>query len=398
MTAAGGPGRIVELVEHTPRLLDAAELPEAAGEALWHHYGAQVDVEFPSPRTAGRWRLTPKGWVGFIPLSPDLGIALRPKVGVRSVFGMLEHAYGLPSFRTLAGVHACTSLEELYERIASILGQRVRERVRRGLLHAYETADDRLPYVRGRLDVRRLAATPWEARVPCTFEERTADVADNRLLIWALHLATRSGLCGERSSGHVRDAHRALHHAVTVVEQAPSDYLGRRYDRLNDDYAPMHALARFIVEHAGPRHAHGEHTMVPFILDMNRLFEAFVAAWLPAHLPDHLEVEAQANLGFGAGAPVRFVADLVLRHRATRAVLAVLDTKYKSDAVPSSDDVAQVVAYAEAWGTTEAVLVYPERRAWEARVGGVRVRALGFTLEGEIEEAGSGFLEAVVRG
>lgn len=185
---------------------------------------------------------------------------------------------------------------------------------------------------------------------------------------------------------------------VSLREHEPGDYVGRRYDRLNDDYAAMHALGRFIVEQAGPRHAHGEHGMVPFLLDMNRLFEQFVAAWLRAHLPDELTVDHQDNMTFGAGTTVRFVADLVLRHRATGKVIAVLDTKYKTSPAPSSDDLAQVVAYAQAWGTTEAVLVYPEGSgcSWEAQVGGVRVRALGFALQANIEQAGVAFKAALL--
>lgn len=157
----------------------------------------------------------------------------------------------------------------------------------------------------------------------------------------------------------------------------------------------MHALGRFIVEQASPRHAHGAHAMVPFLLDMNRLYEEFVAAWLRAHLPPQWVVEQQDDLSFGSTGQVRFIADLVIRDCVTGAALMVLDTKYKRDSSPSSDDLAQVAAYATAWGTEEAVLIYPTapEPAWRAHVGRVRVRALTFSLSGDLDAAGRSFLE-----
>ena len=79
--------------------------------------------------------------------------------------------------------------------------------------------------------------------------------------------------------------------------------------------------------------------------------------------------------------------------------LCVVDTKYKAPESPSTDDVAQVVAYAEAKGCTEAVLVYPVRlhRPLDASVGDIRVRTLTFPLDGDLDEGGEGLLESLLR-
>ena len=139
-------------------------------------------MEFPSPKTAGAWRLTSQGWVGYIPLSPDLGIALRPKVGLSNLFRMLEYAYRLESFRFLDDMFESSSLTEFYERLARVLARRVLDRARKGLYRAYLGREERLPYVRGRLDARRLAQSPWRTDLPCAYQERTADVEDNQIL------------------------------------------------------------------------------------------------------------------------------------------------------------------------------------------------------------------------
>lgn len=86
--------------------------------------------------------------------------------------------------------------------------------------------------------------------------------------------------------------------------------------------------------------------------------------------------------------------DLVLYDRPGGTPLAILDTKYKPVQGPSTADVAQVVAYAEARGCTEAVLLYPVRleKPMDLRVGRIRVRTLGFELAGDLDAAGERLL------
>jgi 5-methylcytosine-specific restriction enzyme subunit McrC len=75
-----------------------------------------------------------------------------------------------------------------------------------------------------------------------------------------------------------------------------------------------------------------------------------------------------------------------------------MDTKYKAASTPSPEDFAQVVAYAKAKGCNEAVLVYPSALAkpLEAEVGGIRVRSLVFSLDGDLDEAGQVFVQDVL--
>src|SRR3989304_7909613 len=57
--------------------------------------GRKLRLSFPSPKTNGKWQFTSQGWVGYIPLTPDLGLALRPKIQLGNIFRMLEYAYAV---------------------------------------------------------------------------------------------------------------------------------------------------------------------------------------------------------------------------------------------------------------------------------------------------------------
>ena len=127
----------------------------------------------------------------------------------------------------------------------------------------YVADSDTLPFVRGRIDVPSRIRSPWAVATPCHFEEHTADVEENRILAWTLHTIARSRVCTERTTGRVRRAYREVAGLAGVEPVSPRACVGRLYDRLNEDYRPMHALCRFFLESAGPHHDAGDRTMLP---------------------------------------------------------------------------------------------------------------------------------------
>ncbi len=390
-----GP-RVVELAEYEPRRLARSELPADIGETLWRYYGSQVAVEFPSPKTGDRWELTLLGWAGTIPLTPEYHFSLRPRTPLTNLFGMLEYAYGLKSFYLLPGLTKCDSIEGFYERLAGLLAGRVLERSRQGLYRAYLDRTERLPYLRGRLEPAGSHSRPGQVRLTCHYRESTVDIEDNQILLWALRTIAGSGLGSARVLPAVRRAYRALQGVVSLTPFPPRACTGRSYNRLNEDYRLLHALCRFFLEGSGPGHVQGDRTMVPFLVNMARLYERFVAEWLRVHLPPGLVLERQARVGLTGGEDLHFDIDLVL-YQAGRAKW-VLDTKYKTESGPSTADIAQVVAYAQAKGCREAVLVYPARpaRPLDSQVGDIRVRSLTFALDGDLEAGGRSFLQALL--
>lgn len=400
MTVTAAPLRIHELEEHAPLSLDGAALAQAEGERLLEQYGGRIRVDFPSPSSAGRWRLVSRGWVGYIPLSPELGLSLRPKVPITNLFRMLEYAYDLKSFQFLEGLTGMGSLAEVYERLASVLARRVIDRTRKGLYRSYLGRRDALPYLRGALDLREHLRRPWAVDLSCAFQEHTADLEDNQILSWTLQCIARTQACSERVRPLVRRAYRSLLAVTTLQPFTPDACLDRPYTRLNDDYRPLHALCRFFLAHTGPTHEQGGDRALPFLVDMNQLFELFVARWLGAHLPPGLRMEAQEPVSVGDPEQLRFAIDLVLYRNPGHRTAAVLDTKYKAPEAAATGDVAQVVAYAELKGCTEAFLVYPQQlsRPLDVQIGRIRVRSLAFPLRGDLERAGQELLRRLVAG
>lgn len=391
MTVA--PGAEIELVEHTEKRLSGIGLSAATAEFLWRRHRKHVEVGFPSPRTEHQWELRALGWVGTVPLPEGGYLRMLPKVPLANLFAMLELAYDLRGFELLAGVAPAASLDDYYERLAHVLAERVRNRLRRGLYRRYVGERDRLPYLRGRLDLASAVRRPWSPRLDCRFEEHRSDVDDNRILAWTLDRALRCAPCNRAEvRANLRQALRQLRHHTRLTPCSPADCRGRTYDRLNEDYRPLHALCAFLLSHTGPSHESGDRESLPFLVDMASLFERFVGRWLGQKLPQGLTLRTEPPLAVGDG--LSWYPDLVLYDRRGRP-LAVLDCKYKRPPSPASDDVAQVVAYASHLRAHHAVLIYPSplRRPLDAQVGTVRVHSAEFLLEGDLDEAGHRLLE-----
>ena len=390
------PHRVIELKEFVRRSFSPNEIPEQAGTLLWQKYESQVAVDFPGPKTGGQWQLTPQGWVGNIPLTESISLALQPKVPIENIFRMLEYAYGLKSFRFLTGDVSYESLQDVYERLARILARRILDRARKGLYRAYVARTETLPYVRERLDMQQVIRKPWQVRPLCHYHLHTPDIEENQILAWTLGTIIRSGLSREEVRSTVRQAIRRLQGSVALQPYAAADCVGRLYTRLNDDYRLLHALCRFFLEHTGPSLETGKHTMLPFLVDMARLFESFVAAWLGEHLHESLRFKPQERVNFSNG--TYFNIDLVLYDVEADGTLGpariVLDTKYKAPRQPATSDISQVVTYAVAKGCKEAVLIYPTPlpNPFDESVGAIRVRSLSFDLGDSLEDAGQGFL------
>jgi 5-methylcytosine-specific restriction enzyme subunit McrC len=391
--------RKIEIDEYKTARLGHNEIRESQGISLHKNFENQVDVVPPSAFNDHQWELTASGWVGFIPVDDDIGILLKPKVEIGNLFRMLEYAYDLESFEFLEDITDCSSLQDLYERLANILAQKVVSRGKKGLFRDYLRFEEQLPYLRGRWDVRRSMLRFWEPDVQCKYEEHTADVEDNQILAWTLLVIIRSGICSERVLPTVRKAYRMLRNTVRVSRIPASACINRLYNRLNGDYHPMHILCRFFLEQTGPTHEEGDRSILPFLVNMNALFERFVTRWLQAHLPPDLILRDQERVDIDDEGRIKFRIDLVIMDAKTRVVKYVIDTKYKTPDHPDTSDISQVVSYAEATLCKEAILLYPAtlKHPYDREIGRIRVRSLAFSLDKDLDEAGSDLLSMLVR-
>ncbi len=390
---------ILEFCEEEDFKVNANQLDRDTARSIFDLYKGKVSILEPGFERPDYYILRSSGFVGQIPVNEDLLIKINPKITVSNLFCMLEYAYDLKSFHLLEGNIGVDVVEEIYERLASILASRVLNRVSRGLYRDYIEEEAPLTYLRGKCLMMRSFRNSMRGslHLDCEYEENTADLEDNRILAWTLYWLPRLPIKREDVRFKVKKAYRSLAGSVNLEKIDPSACVGRIYHRMNEDYRPMHGLCRFFLEHCGPGMEVGDRDFLPFLLSMPNLFESFVANWFNMHLPAGLKMVVQYSTKFDELGHFKFAIDLVLMDVGTDKVLAILDTKYKRHEKPSNEDINQVVAYALHMNTENAFLVYPSfnTEAIDIEVGSdkkVKVRSLVFDLEGNLEDSGQEML------
>lgn len=368
----------------------------------WLQQGHREKVSVKKSPSGKSWRVQTFQWIGLVQREREFVLCISPKVPIANLFLMLEYAWNLRSFRVF-DAHwpvPITSLHGFYERLAVILARRALSREGRGLYRSYEVVSETLPYMRGRLDVARSLASGKPAAFRCVFEDHSADNDYNRIIFWTLRVVLLSGLATEsRSLPIVREAFRAMQQHVTPMRFTSQDLEKFDYNGLNVDYRITHALCMFFLRHSGPGHAPGTEGMLPFAVDMERLFEEFLARWLEAHIPPSWRLYSKHQVRSEGPTPLGFELDIVLYDSAGKAA-AVIDAKYKHDGVVALEDIYQVHAYSSQVACSLALLVYPVARSrrFEADIGReshVRIVAIGFDLSKSLESAGRPLLEAI---
>jgi 5-methylcytosine-specific restriction enzyme subunit McrC len=371
--------QVIEIAEYGTAYVPQSELKRWDIERIRKRGVFEIARSF----DGDNFELAVQGFVGQVPINDRLTIRIHPKLPVSNLFWMLDIVYKLDAFDTWdESLTSIGSIDDLFERLGSILAHRTSRRIQRGLYKNYIGISDDLEVVRGRINVAesmlRLSASP---RLACEFQEHSADLVENQIVLFALDLIARSNIRNEISAGAVRRARQSLVSGVRLIPFNSSACVNRRYNRLNDDYRALHALSRFFIDHIGPSFIEGSHDVLPFVVDMPKLFETFVAEWLSANAPAELEISPQYTLNMKANVELQLRVDLVVKRRATGQVLAVMDTKYKNDERPSTSDVSQIALYAHETGAAKAILVYPKPLAQQLRASSKNVEIRSISLD-----------------
>ena len=344
-------------------------------------------------------RLRAFSWVGVVQLG-EIRINVIPKLAG-------EHVGLVRLLEWLAGLDELTDLQSdprvdldgthLLDLVALLLVREVERVLRRGLRSDYVVHEEALGVLRGRLLFERQLRTRHGRfdRLECRFDERSADIFDNRLLLAAVErCATRAGSVTTRRRAtrvRARLAEACDAHDVALPRRSID------YSRLNTYYRQAHELAWIVLEGTqglDDLYISGDTRSFAFLLDMNRLFERFVERVLQRAVGVH---GVRVLLQHRSGSVVRradtgrdysqLIPDVLLSADDPAATWPI-DTKYKRYSQRRIDrsDIAQVFLYATSLGVQHdarpphALIVYPaesqELEQIPLEVRGVAGRAL----------------------
>jgi 5-methylcytosine-specific restriction enzyme subunit McrC len=314
----------------------------------------------PAVSSEGCYDLTPGSLVGAVAL-PDLAVEIRPKLPIDRLLFLIS--YTLERRRWELVDFDLQQAESLVEAIVPGFVRQVRRALQRGVLQGYRIEEAALQTVRGRvrfddqLRERFGVFPPAEVR----YDEYTEDIMENRLLKAAI---ARLGRLRLRST-EVRRSLRAFD--LTLAGVQAEEYDARHlpeiiWTRLNERYRPAVDLARLILRATSFDVAHGGVRATGFLVDMNKVFEDFVALALRDELRLSERVFPQGSRGhtlrLDLEGRITLLPDISWWD-AGRPIF-VGDVKYKrlrEDEVKNAD-IYQVLAYTIAADLPGGLLIY----------------------------------------
>ncbi len=192
------------------------------------------------PAADGRLVLNPGGVVGVGEVG-ERRITVQPKIGVGRLMFLL--GYSLDSVRWQEEFPEVADAPDLLEAIVPAFVAAVRRATARGVLRGYQERNEDLSTIRGRIDFDQLIKKRYGIFPPidCRFDDYTADVEMNRLLLAATdRLLALPGL-GAASVGSLRSL-RTLFGEVSRIRYAPHAVPAVRYTRLTAALPDCHRV------------------------------------------------------------------------------------------------------------------------------------------------------------
>jgi 5-methylcytosine-specific restriction enzyme subunit McrC len=292
---------------------------------------------------------------------------------------MLSYAYG---FRT-RNVHTAllaTRRGSWLEVLTRIFSEELHRLVRGGIDRGYVSVTETVGVLRGRWEIeRQLTRGPLQKHLfDVVHDEFSEDTPLNRIFKFTVEL-----LLGETRDAKNRSLLLDLREWFLEVARLPlldpADLDQIHLTRLNERYQSPYNLAKLLLECRIPVMQFGDRPLTAFLLDMDLLFQRFVAGFLSRHFSEIVpedwssgSIRSQMKgkptylmerLPTGQ-ANYQLIPDLCLESRGGQ-VWAILDTKYKAldldsdDLSPTESDVYQVLVYCDRLGSRVAALVFP---------------------------------------
>ena len=344
----------------------------------------------PVPGTTDQYTINPRNYIGLINTGHHT-IHIAPKIGISRALFLITYALNPNNWRD-----TYTPADDdltLNEAIAIPFTHHTHNATRRHLLHGYQTIDDTLHGIKGRIRFNDQLRRHQRLTVPIevSYDEHTPDITENRILLAALHKLNRL----QRLTPDLQHDIKRLTRNFTGV--TPTTYNQQHIptphiNRLNQHYAPALALAELILTNRTLELAPGTNTNNSLLFDMSTVFETFVHTALreALHLTPHQFPRAgKQPLYLDTAHHIRLKPDISWWQHSTCTLIG--DIKYKKTISGDGNnaDLYQALAYANATQLTNATLIYASSEnptATHTTIDGTTIHIEALNLNGTPHE------------
>ena len=359
------------------------ELPRPIADAL----AASGVVQIGFTDRPGWWEVAASTHIGVISVG-GLQVVIQPKIDINRLVFLMGYARR-PDYWRDERVHL-DAAADLPEALADAFVRLATRALDQGLLKGYQTVEETLPVLRGRIREADQLRRRWGRSIPLEvrYDEFTVDIAENRLLLAAVERLLRTPQVGVRHRGGLQRLRLILSDVTAPVRGGARP--SWTPSRLNARYMPALELAELVLDGRSFEQRVGDLVVSGYLFNMAKVFEDFVCTALGRALVGRAggSVKTQDPWALDAAGAVGMKPDLVWYAHSDHVSgaghgrpTAVVDAKYKAEkpaGFPNAD-VYQMLAYCTRLGLPMGWLVYAkgnEAGATHEVVGaGIEVRA-----------------------
>lgn len=224
------------------------------------------------------YEVMPGHHIGVVQVS-DRVFVVQPKVSIPRLGFALSYALDLVEWQDRVPYATAGSLADL---VAALFADALAGAVRRGLLQGYRSVEETAMTIRGRIRIdEQLRRRPGRLiPIEVGFDDFTEDIDANRVLRGALHRLSRLPLRHERTRRKLAVLQGPFVETVSLVEYRRGEVPVVALSRLGAHCRPAVELAKLILESTTPEVGGGDVDAAGFVVDMNKVFEAFVRSAL----------------------------------------------------------------------------------------------------------------------
>lgn len=378
-------------IELTEQARETLRISEADALRLARcRLGLQVELDTP-----GAYEVRSCNLVG-VDLVDHLEIEVRPKLPITNLLYLLGET---PEDLRLGDdvghsgqPGAVVVLQELFATALSRV-------LSRGLPTLYVQRREKLPVVRGRIEVLELTTKGFGLvpPVPCAFDDQSFDTEPNRRLLAAAaalaalpvgRQATRTLL--RRLANRLRSAVTSVRYGANLKELR----VGKEVDlqlgkRGAASYRSALAIAQLVLSGSSAEFDKGNVSAASFVVNMDRVFERFLFERLRRSLDVPRSLWTKPSIYLDTRDRILLMPDMVEYLPDLRPRL-VLDAKWKNTSEGESSDIRQMTLYCLSLGLPFGVLIYGNATSSGARhrivETDIQIHVLDLDLSGSVAD------------
>jgi len=306
----------------------------------------------------GKQSIKASHYVGYIVL-PNHIVSITPKIPAVTFISMIRYALDLPQLKTevFSASEEVLKRRNYYDILVLFLLHLIDPLLQQGLYNNYAKYEE--TSIRGKILFKENLFNNYNRpdKVFCNYSELTADILENRIIKYTLFYLSQCHFFDDNVSLRIRNSYKRFDQVETVPIHGGS-FKSIQYNPLNEHYKPIISLCELLLSDSSlDLQTIGERTALSFLLDMNKLFEEFIANLLIERIGESNIKVQETEYPEVTEDKLKVRIDIEVLQNGVP--ILILDTKYKGfESQPEEGHVAQLVLYSLSTGVKKLGLIY----------------------------------------